>query len=305
MKVVSLLPSATEIVFALGMGDALAAVTDECDWPPEVDDKPVVSRSALPPGLATSREIDDAVRTRMDAKEPLYRLDVDLIRRIEPDVILTQDLCRVCAVPSGQVERALQEIGASQAQVLSLDPHSLDQVVDSVLATARLLGVAERGEELVATLGDRLAAVGHVAERLPSVRAFALEWLAPPFVGGHWVPDMVRVAGGQNLLNEPELPSRVVTWDEIERAAPEVVVFMPCGYDLDAAQDEGEELLGHPRTSELPATRTGNVFAVDATSYFSRPGPRVVDGVEALAWALHPDAFPEPPAGRIVRLGLK
>lgn len=303
MKIVSLLPSATEIVFALGLGEDLVAVTDECDWPPEVDDKPVVSRSVLPPGLATAREIDEAVRERMDARDPVYRLDVELIRRIEPDVILTQDLCRVCAVPSGQVERALEEIGATQAQVLSLDPHSLEQVVESIRAAGRLLGAEERAEEVASALRERLAAVRRVAAGLPAIGTFALEWLDPPFVGGHWVPEMVHLAGGASLLNEPEAPSRVVTWDEIERAAPEVVVFMPCGYDLDAAEAEGSELMRFPTVQRLPAARTRNLFAVDASSYFSRSGPRLVDGVEALAWALHPDAFPAPPAGRIVRLG--
>jgi iron complex transport system substrate-binding protein len=303
MKIISLLPSATEIVFALGLGEDLAAVTEECDWPPEVDDKPIVSRSALPPGLISSREIDEAVRGRMDAREPLYRLDIELIRRIEPDVILTQDLCRVCAVPSGQVERALEEIGATQAHVLSLDPHTLDQVLESISAVGRLLGAEQRAGELAAELRDRLASVRRVTSGLPSIRTFALEWLDPPFVGGHWVPEMVAIAGGENLLNDPETPSRVVTWSDVERAVPEMVVFMPCGYDLDAAEAEGEELLRFPPFAVLPAARTGNVFAVDATSYFSRPGPRLVDGVELLAWALHPDAFPEPPSGRIVRLG--
>jgi iron complex transport system substrate-binding protein len=302
VKIVSLLPSATEIVCALGLADDLAAVTDECDWPPEVDDRPVVSWSALPPGLATSREIDEAVRERMARREPLYRLDVDLLRRIEPDVILTQDLCRVCAVPSGQVERALEQIGATQARVLSLDPHSLDQLIELVRATGKLLGAEPRGEELASELRERLAAVRRVTSGLPSIGTFALEWLDPPFVGGHWVPDMVSVAGGANLLNQPEAPSRVVTWDDIERAAPEVVVFMPCGYDLDAALAEGERLLELPAFGRLPAARTGNAFAVDATSYFSRPGPRLIDGVEALAWALHPDAFPEPEPGRIAGL---
>jgi iron complex transport system substrate-binding protein len=302
MKIVSLLPSATEIVFALGLGDDLAAVTDECDWPPEVDDKPVVSRSSLPPGLLTSREIDEAVRERMDVQEPLYRLDVDLIQRIEPDVILTQDLCRVCAVPSGQVERALEEIGATQAKVLSLDPSSLEQVLESILAVGRLLGAERESDELVAALRERLDAVRRVTERLPSIRTFALEWLDPPFVGGHWVPDMVRLAGGANLLNETERPSRVVTWHEVDVESPEAVVFMPCGYDLDAAAAEAVQLFAHPVFAGLPAARTGNVFAVDATSYFSRPGPRLVDGVEALAWTLHPDAFAPPPDGRIVRL---
>lgn len=303
MRIISLLPSATEIVYALGLGGDLAAVTEECDWPPEADEKPVVSRSALPPRLGTSREIDEAVRARMDAQEPIYRLDVDLIRRIEPDVILTQDLCRVCAVPSGEVERALEEIGATNAKVISLDPHSLEQVLEGIRAAGGLLGAAERAEEIVSSLRDRLDAVRRTAERLPSVRTFALEWLDPPFVGGHWVPDMVRLAGGINLLNEPEQPSQVVTWFDVARSRPEVVVFMPCGYGLDAAEDEAGRLLGAPGFSDLPAARMGNVFAVDATSYFSRPGPRLVDGVELLAWALHPDAFTEPPAGRVVRLG--
>jgi iron complex transport system substrate-binding protein len=303
MRIVSLLPSATEIVFALGLGEDLAAVTDGCDWPPETDDKPVVSRSALPAGLASSREIDDAVRERMDAHDPLYRLDVDLIRRIEPDVILTQDLCRVCAVPAGQVQRALEEVGAERAKVLSLDPHSLEQVLEAILATGRLLGAADRAGDLVSSLRARIDEVRRTAERLPAVRSFALEWLDPPFVGGHWVPDMVRLAGGTNLLNEPEQPSRVVSWHEVTLANPEVVVFMPCGYDLDAAEAEGPGLLRSRGFSELPAARTRNVFAVDATSYFSRPGPRLADGIEILAWALHPDAFPEPPPGRIVRLG--
>lgn len=303
MRIISLLPSATEIVFALGLGEDLAAVTEECDWPPEADDKPVVSRSALPPGLASSREIDAAVRERMDDRDPLYRLDVDLIRRIEPDVILTQDLCRVCAVPAGQVQRALEEVGAEQAKVLSLDPHTLEQVLEAILATGRLLGAADRAGELVSSLRARIDAVRRTTERLPALRTFALEWLDPPFVGGHWVPDMVRLAGGTNLLNEPEQPSRVVSWYEVTRANPEVMVFMPCGYDLDAAQAEAPTLLGSPGFSDLPAARTRNVFAVDATSYFSRPGPRLVDGIEILAWALHPDAFPEPPSGRIARLG--
>lgn len=303
MRIVSLLPSATEIVYALGLGDDLAAVTDECDWPPDVDEKPVVSRSALAPGLAGSREIDEAVRDRMGEHRPLYRLDVDLIRRVEPDVILTQDLCRVCAVPSGQVQRALEDIGATQAQVLSLDPHSLDQVLGCIGAAGRLLGAERRADELLSSLRERLDAVARVAHRLPAVRTVALEWLDPPFVGGHWVPDMVRTAGGANLLNEPEQPSGVVTWPEVAKASPEVVVFMPCGYDLDAATAEVGALLAAPGFSELPAARMGNVFAVDASSYFSRPGPRLADGVEILAWALHPDVFLEPPAGRVRRIG--
>jgi iron complex transport system substrate-binding protein len=302
MRIVSLLPSATEIVYALGRGEDLAAITEECDWPLETDDKPIVSRSALPAGLAAPREIDDAVRERMDAEQPLYELDVDLIRRIQPEVILTQDLCRVCAVPSGQVELALERLGVTDAKVVSLDPRSLEEVLASIRTVGTTIGAADAADELVEDLRARVAAVKRVTDGLPSIRTFALEWLHPAFVGGHWVPDMVRLAGGENLLNEPEQRSRTLSWHEIAAANPEVVVFMPCGYDLEAAEDEGARLLDAPRFGELQASRTGNVFAVDASAYFSRPGPRLVDGVEVLAWALHPDAFAEPPPGRIARL---
>jgi iron complex transport system substrate-binding protein len=304
MRIVSLLPSATEVVYALGLGDQLEAVTDECDYPSEAQRKPVVSRSALPQGRPlSSREIDEAVRGRMDAQQPLYHLDTALIERIHPDVILTQDLCRVCAVPSGQVREALERIGATDAQILSLDPHSLGQVLDSVLAVGRLLGVEERAEELVSSMRARVDAVRAKAVRLPSIRVFCLEWLDPPFAAGHWVPDMVEIVGGVDLLNEKEQPSREVTWREIRDANPEVVVFMPCGYYLEETEDEVLELMANAEFAETPAAREGSVFAVDATSYFSRPGPRVVDGLEVLAWAVHPDAFPEPPEGTIARVG--
>ncbi len=303
MRIVSLLPSATEIVYALGLGDQLEAVTDECDHPPEAQRKPVVSRSALPQGRPlSSREIDEAVRDRMDARQPLYHLDTELIQRIGPDVILTQDLCRVCAVPSGQVQEALDRIGASDARVLSLDPHSLEQVLESIQRAGRVLGAGERATELVASLRARVDAVRRRALRLPSIRVFCLEWADPPFAAGHWVPDMVEIVGGINLLGEKGQPSRRVTWRRIRDANPEVVVFMPCGYYLEEAEDELGALMGNAEFAETPAAREGTVFAVDATSYFSRPGPRIVEGLEILAWAVHPDAFPTPPPGSISRV---
>ena len=304
MKIVSLLPSATETVYALGLGEDLLAVTDECDFPPEVASKPVVSRSALPQDRPLpSREIDAAVREKMDAGQPLYQLDTALIQRIGPDVILTQDLCRVCAVPSGQVQRALEQIGATHAQVVSLDPHSLDEVIESIRTVGAALHRVERAEELTASLRDRIEAVRRIALRLPSVRVFCLEWLDPPFAAGHWIPDMVEIAGGTNLLNAREQPSRVVAWREIRDANPEVVVFMPCGYYLEEAEADVGRMLANAEFAETPAAIGGSVYAVDATSYFSRPGPRIVDGLEILAWAVHPDAFAEPPAGTISRAG--
>jgi len=302
VKIVSLLPSATEIVFALGLGDQLEAVTDECDYPAEARDKPVVSRSALPAGRPLSaREIDDAVRARMDRKDPLYVLDKALIQRIQPDVILAQDLCRVCAVPSGQVEDALAELGVD-AKVLSLDPNTLHDVLACITTVGAVLGVPDRAEELVASLRRRVDRVRRTALGVPSVRVLALEWFDPPFAGGHWIPDMVEIAGGTNLLSEKGQPSRQVTWREIADSTPEVVVFMPCGYYLDEAEDEATRLYGNYDFAATPAAREGSVFAVDSSAYFSRPGPRIVDGLETLAWAVHPEVYPEPSPDTIVRV---
>ena len=302
MRIVSLLPSATEIVYALGLGDELAGVTYECDHPPEARTKPVVSTTALPTGHGLSpREIDDAVRERMELKEPIYRLDTGLIQRIQPDVILAQDLCRVCAVPSGQVQDALDRLGV-QAKVLSLDPNTVEDILGTIVAVGELLGRRDRAEELVAGLRGRIEAVRRTALRLPSIRVLALEWSDPPFAGGHWVPEMVEVAGGTNVLSEKGESSRRVTWRQVADATPEVIVFMPCGYYLDEAEEELPGLYANPDFAATPAAREGAVFAVDASSYFSRPGPRIVDGLEILAWAVHPKAYPEPPRGTIARV---
>jgi iron complex transport system substrate-binding protein len=302
VKIVSLLPSATEIVYALGLGDQLEAVTDECDYPPEAREKPVVSRSALPGGRPLSaREIDDAVRARMDQKGPLYVLDKALIQRIQPDVILAQDLCRVCAVPSGQVEEALEELGVT-AKVVSLDPNTLEEVISTITTVGGLLGAEDRAEELVASLRQRVEKVRRTALGVLSVRVLALEWSDPPFAGGHWIPDMVEVAGGTNLLSEKAQPSREASWRQIADSTPEVIVFMPCGYYLDEAEEEAMRLFANPDFANTPAAREESVFAVDASAYFSRPGPRIVHGLEILAWAVHPEAYPEPSSGAIVRV---
>ena len=303
MKIVSLLPSATEIVYALGLGDDLIGVTDECDYPADAVTKPVVSRSALPQGRPLgSREIDEAVRGRLAADQPLYVLDRDLLRREQPDVILTQDLCRVCAVPTGQVQRALDELGVADANVVSLDPNNLDEVIGQIDAVGHMLGVERKAKELTELLRARIARIKEIATRLPTIRVFCLEWAHPPFVGGHWIPDMVEAVAGVNLLNEKGQHSAEVTWRQIHDANPEVVVFMPCGYYLEEAEEEGERLLDNPELADTPAARNGNVFAVDATSFFSRPGPRIVDGLEILAWAVHPEAYPAPAPGTITRL---
>jgi iron complex transport system substrate-binding protein len=304
MKIASLIPSATEIVFALGLGDDLVGVTDECDHPAEAVTKPVVSRSALPQGrVQTAREIDGAVREQLAAGQPLYLLDTDLLRREQPDVILTQDLCRVCAVPSGQVQEALDRIGLPDAKVLSLDPNTLAEVIAQVETVGTLLGREPEAAAIAADLRARVDAVRATATTVPSVSVFALEWSDPPFSAGHWIPEMIEIVGGTPVLAEKGQPSRETAWHEIRAAAPEVIVVMPCGYYLEEAEDEAATFLDQPEFADTPAARNGNVFAVDATSYFSRPGPRLVDGLEILAWATNPDIYPAPPDGTIVKLG--
>jgi iron complex transport system substrate-binding protein len=296
MRIVSLLPSATEIVYALGLAEHLVGVTDECDWPPQARTVRVVSRSTLPP-VAEPAEIDRLVSASIGGGQPIYRLDTDTIGDLRPDLVLAQDLCAVCAVPSGHVNQALDVLGC-RAEVVSLDPSSLDEVLDGVLQVGRAAGVQQRAHGVVAGLRERLASVQAAVAGLARPRVFALEWGAPPFNGGHWVPEMLQVAGGQPLLACPGAPSVRVTWEQIEATAPQVVVFMPCGYDLQAAADEATRtLLGRPALAGVEA-----IVVVDASAYCSRPGPRLVDGVEILAAALHPGQLPPPPAGTAVRL---
>ncbi|HEX6843800.1 MAG TPA: cobalamin-binding protein [Actinomycetota bacterium] len=304
MKIASLLPSATEIVYALGLGDALIGVTDECDYPADAVTKPVISRSTLPQGrIQTPREIDDAVRARVAADGQLHVLDTDLLRREQPDVILTQDLCRVCAVPTGQVRQALEQLGLPDATVLSLDPHTLEEAIATIETVGAALDRTDGAAELAGSLRARVAAVKETAKRVPTVSVFALEWSDPPFSGGHWIPDMIEAVGGTPVLAEKGLPSRETAWHEIRAAAPEVIVFMPCGYYLEEAEEEAARFLDQPEFADTPAMRNGNAYAVDATSFFSRPGPRLIDGLEILAWAAHPDFYPAPPDGTIAKLG--
>jgi iron complex transport system substrate-binding protein len=296
MRIVSLLPSATEIVYALGLGEHLVGVTDECDWPPQARTVQVVSHSALP-AVAEPAEIDRLVSTSIGGGRPIYRLDTQAIRDLRPDLVLSQDLCAVCAVPSGQVNHALDVLGC-QAEVVSLDPSSLDEVLEGMLQVGKAAGAEQRAHEVVAGLRERLASVQAVVEGLERPRVFALEWGDPPFNGGHWVPEMLEVAGAETLLACPGTPSVRVTWGQIEAAAPQVVVFMPCGYGLQAAVEEASRtLLARPELADVEA-----IVAMDASAYCSRPGPRLVDGVEILAAALHPGRRPPPPAGTAVRL---
>lgn len=295
MRIVSLLPSATEILYALNLGDELVGVTHECDWPPQARGKRLVSHSALPAGAGPA-EVDRLVTDSLDGGSPIYRLDHEAIRELRPDVVITQDLCAVCAVPSGHVHEALDLLG-SPAEVVSLDPSSLGEVLDGVLTVADVCGSRPEARAYVERLKERLERVRRSVAGLPRPRTFALEWGDPPFNGGHWVPEMIEAAGGECVLGSYGTPSVRVTWDAIAAAAPDVVVFMPCGYNLEAAVAEGRMLMGRP---ELAGA--GSFIAVDGSSFFSRPGPRLVDGVEILAAALHPGHVDPPVSAGAARL---
>lgn len=302
MRIVSLLPSATEIVYALGLQDALCAVTSDCDYPPGVKDKPIASFTALPLDEDTAPDaIDRLVKESVAEDRSIYRLNRELIQDLQPELILAQDLCRVCAVPSGHVTEALDVIGC-RADVISLDPHTLDEVITGIEEVGRATQKTERAAALAGTLRQRVAEVRSKAADLERVRTLALEWADPPFNGGHWVPEMIRLAGGDDVLGIEGAPSRGLSWDEVAGAAPDVIVFMPCGYGLDEAVKQARDLYTVEAFAATPAATAGRVFAVDSSSYFSRPGPRLVDGLEALAWIVHPDEFPQPPPGRVQRV---
>lgn len=296
MRIVSLLPSATEIAFALGLDDDLVAVTHLCDWPAEARTKRRVTSSLLPVG-ATPGQIDELVRAPMDGGAPTEDLDLSSIGDLDPDLILSQDLCHVCAVPAGEIGQALATLGC-RASVLSLDPHSLSDIFIMIQKVGDATDRAEGASRLVAGLRRRLEAVRSAVTDAPRPRVLVLEWGDPPFNAGHWIPEMVEAAGAEPVLAQPGGDSEGITWEQVAKTRPDIVLYAPCGYRLEHAEAEASTLiLGRP---EIGAAQ---VYAVDADGLFVRPGPRVVDGVEALAASLHPDRFSEPaPVGSIRRL---
>lgn len=284
VKIVSLLPSGTEIVFSLGLGPDLCGVTFECDHPAEARTVPVVSGTVLPTdGSLSAAEIDAAVSARIAAGESIYTLDVERIREIDPDVILTQDLCQVCAVPAGAVTEALDRLGG-RATVVSLDPSRLSDVIEDIARVGVATDRSAEADELMVDLRRRLAVVESSVRGRDRPRVLLLEWGDPPFNAGHWMPDMIATAGGEPVLAAAGERSQRLSWDEVDAASIDVVVFAPCGFDTAAAVAQGADLLARP---ELEGVRA--VWAVHADGYFSRPGPRLVEGTELLASVLHPD----------------
>lgn len=289
MRIASLVPSATEMLFALGLGGRVVGVTHECDHPPAAAELPHLTATVLPEGLDAG-EIDAAVKEVVGEGRSLYTLDEDRLAELRPDLIVTQAVCEVCAVSYDDVVAVAARL-PSRPRVLQQDPSTLGEVLEDVVSLGAAAGVPVRAQGLREDLDRRLADVRRALEGVPRPRVLALEWLDPPFLGGHWIPEMIAIAGGEDVIGQVGQKSPQVEWGDLEGLDPEVIVAMPCGWYLD---DSRAQALAH--REKLDALGADRLFAVDAASTFSRPGPRLVDGVELLAHLFHPEWL-EPPAG--------
>ncbi|HEY2767564.1 MAG TPA: cobalamin-binding protein [Solirubrobacteraceae bacterium] len=297
MRIVSLVPHATELLFALGLHDEVIAVTHECDYPPAALQLPRVTRDALPPGLSAA-EIDAAVRERTERGEAIYKLDEEALRALEPDLIVTQALCPVCAVSYTEVAELAQRL-PSCPRVVSLDPHTLGEALGDVRTLAQATGRRAEGVDLVARTAARVDRVKLAVRGRRRPRVAALEWLDPVFVAGHWTPQLIELAGGEDVLGLAGEASRTASWEEVAEALPQIAIAMPCGYDAPRAHAEAMTY-----RDELAALGVTRAVAVDASAYFSRPGPRLVDGLELLAEILHPGAIAAQSDGRALAVEL-
>ena len=283
------MPHATELLFALGLGDDVVGVTHECDWPEAAQELPQVTRDVLEPGLSPGG-IDAAVRERTAAGESIYTLDEELLRELEPDLIVTQALCHVCAVSVDEVQ-ALARALPGPPRVIALDPTTYGETVGDVRTVAQATNAKDAALDLIARTARRADVVRLAVRGAPRPRVAALEWMDPVFVAGHWTPQLIDMAGGEDVLGFSGEPSRVATWEEVAAAQPEVVIVMPCGYDAARARAEAGGF-----ADRLRSLGADQVVAVDASAYFSRPGPRLIDGLELLAHILHPDRVPHAPS---------
>jgi iron complex transport system substrate-binding protein len=290
-RIISFLPSATEMVFALGLGERLVGVSHECDFPAEARAKPAVVKPALPLESMTLREIDETVVQRIGSGQSLYEVDERLLAQLAPTHILTQDLCQVCAPSGNEITRALAALPV-KPEILWFTPHSIEEIFDNLRELGAAMGREARAGDLIAAARARLDRIGRQAEKAPRrPRVYCLEWIDPYYCSGHWVPEMVELAGGDDVLGRKGKDSVRIPWENIAAWSPEVLIISPCGFGADKAVEQAEQLLQQPGWSELPAVRNDRVFAVDANAYFARPGPRVVEGVELLAHLIHPELF--------------
>lgn len=291
MRIVSLLSSATEIIYLLGLEHALVGISHECDYPPEVRSHPRVSRVRFDPQGMDSARIDAEVRRSMELHGSVYEIDREMLRALRPDLVLTQAVCEVCAVPTGSVMDAIAELPSSPS-VLSLDAHSIVDIIESVRRVAEAAGEAARGLAATAKLESRIAAVKDAVAARARPRVLMLEWLDPPFVPGHWVPEMIGYAGGVCLLGDAGVRSRQIEWSEAEGLSPDVLLVEPCGYDLARARSDADAAAGRLTSVAPDATNAGRAWLLDS-AFYSRSGPRVVEGIETLAKIFHPASFPE------------
>jgi iron complex transport system substrate-binding protein len=291
MRIVSFLPSATEMVFALGLGDQLVGVTHECDFPAEALTKPIVVRSATETHGLSPQQIDERVSRSLQMGRSLYTVDEALLKKLAPDLILTQDLCQVCAPSGNEVGRVLRLL-RKPPQVLYLTPTGLADIFDNIREVGEATGKKKEALGLVRRLEERVRAIADRTAHLPSrPRVFCMEWLAPPYNAGHWVPELVERAGGIEGLGQKGKDSIRMVWEQVLEYAPEVLILTPCGFDLHGVLRQAFLLTRYPEWDQLPAVKNGRVFAVDANSYFARPGPRIVEGLELLAALVHPEEF--------------
>lgn len=290
VRILSLLPSATEIVYLLGLEDSLVGVSHECDYPPEVQTKPVISASPLPASFR-SDEVHEALKRHSHSSHSLYSIDEHLLRELRPELILTQELCEVCAVPAGQVREAAR-ILAGPCRIVSLEPHNLRQILDTIVVVGEETGRKDKAEGVVRDLEQRIERVQSIAGSTPvRPKVFCMEWMDPIMAGGHWIPEIVQLAGGEDSLGHAGERSLPIAWDNVTDYQPEVLVIMPCGYKIRRTLMEMDRLASKPGWFDLPAVRAGRVHIVDSPAYFSRPGPRIVTGLEILVQILHPKLF--------------
>jgi iron complex transport system substrate-binding protein len=292
MRICSFLPSATEIVYTLGLGDQLYGVTRSCDYPAEALSKPIVVRSILDEEGLTSGDIDRIVKEHARNGQSVYHIDMEALRAAEPDLILTQQLCDVCAVGYDDVLTQVKDL-PKKPQVVSLNPTSLGDVLEDLLTVGRVTGTSDRAQAAVSALRQRIDALRQQAAKATTrPRVFCLEWMGPLFVSGHWMPEMVKIAGGIDGVGNDRTPSTQIAWETVRDYQPEVVILMPCGADVPKTLSELDDVQALPGWADLPAVRHGRVYAVNSGAYFSRSGPRLVDGLELLAQIIQPELFP-------------
>ncbi|HSJ26153.1 MAG TPA: cobalamin-binding protein [Longimicrobiales bacterium] len=295
-RIASFLASGTEIAVALGLQDHIVGISHECDWPPDVLDRPRMSRPRFEPAGLSSGEIDQALRDAMAQHGSAYVVDEPLLAELKPDVVLTQAVCEVCAVPTPGVQDVVRrrDIGA---RVVSLDAHTVQDILDSIVQVGAATGAEGQAADVVESLEERIDVVRRTVKDAPRPRVLAIEWLDPPFAPGHWVPEMIEIAGGENVIGTAGAHSTQTTWQALHGLDPDVLIIMPCGYDLEATKRDAAAAAKHLGAVAPRAIEEGRAFVVDGSAYFNRSGPRFVTGIEILAGLLHPDRAAAPPSG--------